>query len=99
LEYGWTLTAPYPTSMQVAALRDTLGRLQAVYSRLHAAADLIGSWDDADLYRISQKSRTGDIEQTPAVITDLPRRAVKRRSASDHLRLPGARAWLEIRGS
>jgi hypothetical protein len=63
---------PYPTSMQVAAPRDTLSHVHAVYSRRHAEADLIGSREDADLYRISQKSRTGDIEQTPVVIAGLP---------------------------
>jgi hypothetical protein len=74
LEYDRTLSAPYPMSTQVAAplelpavLRGQIGG--SMPGRLQRQLG-----DDADVYCISQKSRTGDGEQTPAVSAGLPER-------------------------
>jgi hypothetical protein len=74
LEYDWTLSAPYPMSTQVAAPPE----LPAVSSG--QIADSMPdrpqrqSGDGADVCCISQKSRTGDDEQTRAVSAGLPER-------------------------
>jgi hypothetical protein len=75
LESDWTLSATYPTSTQVAAPPEMRGRVEGGKSassrgggRPHRQSE---KWFES-IHWISQKSRTGDDEQTPVANAGLP---------------------------